>query len=210
MADAGIAECDCGPVVERPRDEQAPPGREVWAQEKSSGNSRAGVLVFDAVGRLLLQQSYGNKWGVAKGAVRDLLPSCESPRQAAVRELAEETGLDRRAEDLAPLGVIGICHTRYHFYHLRERMRSETSLRDPECTALAWVCPRCFRQKLRDRRGSCGLDAVNMASRLLLQKVLAEGVICEICRQWAETPALCQSEPLVAFALGGCEPKAHL
>ena len=205
-----MAHCDCVPVVERPRDKRVLSGREVWTQEKSSGNSRAGVLVFDAVGRLLLQQSYGNKWGVAKGAVRDLLPSCESPRQAAARELAEETGLDHCAEDLAPLGVIGICHTRYHFYHLRERMRSKTSLRDPECTALAWVCPRCFRQKLRDRRGSCGLDAVNMASRLLLQKVIAEGVICEICRQWAETPALYQSEPVVGFELGGFETEEYL
>jgi hypothetical protein len=179
---ADSSDCGCGPVVTpawRPGSHDGAPS---GFDDRASECTRAGVIVFDAGGRLLLQQSYGNKWGVAKGAVRDHL---ESPRHAAARELREETGMDRDPDQLAPSATISIANTIYHFFELQATCTLCPTFAGAEVTALAWVCSRCCRDKLRDRRGQRGLDAVNLSSRLLLSHILNEGRNDLICQAWA-------------------------
>lgn len=164
---------------------------EAGAQEENPGDAqsqsgllRAGVLVFDSSGRLLLLQSYGNKWGVAKGAVRDLQPAVETPRSAAARELWEETGMQCCPEELSALDAFSISDTEYFFFQTRREQECVLGHHSAECTALAWVCPLCCDDKLRDQRGSRGLSAVNHASRLLLSRILEERRNLAVCTRW--------------------------
>ena len=180
--------CSCGPVF----DCSLPVVRPDWkdGSPSSSGCQRAGVLVSDSRGRLLLQQSYGNKWGVAKGAVRDLAPTCESPRHAAVRELAEETGFLYDPASLRILTSLEAHGTAYTFYEVSGDIDCRTATwrhrqwGDCESTAVTWVCSRCCAQKLRDRRGEKGLRAVNRVSRLLLHHVLQTRRNHAVCAEW--------------------------
>ena len=184
---ARAATCECMPltIVEKGYGESP-----VHISEGSddghcqSGLLRAGVLVFDSAGRLLLLQSYGNKWGVAKGAVRDLHPAGETPRSAAARELWEETGMRCCPEELSALDAFSISETEYFFFQTRREQESMLGHRSSECTALAWVCPLCCDEKLRDLRGGRGMSAVNHASRLLLARILEEQRNLEVCTRW--------------------------
>ncbi len=65
---------------------------------QESATPGAGGLVFDAAGEVLLIRDRNGYWVFPKGH----LEAGESPQEAAVREVAEETGV--RAEVLAPLG----------------------------------------------------------------------------------------------------------
>lgn len=62
------------------------------------------VALMDAWGRVLMQRrrlgaAHGGLWEFPGGKIE----SGESPMDAAIRELAEELGIDLRADDLAPL-----------------------------------------------------------------------------------------------------------
>ena len=81
-----------------------------WIREKV-GHERiflnvAGIVVFDSVGKVLLQRRSGTEvhWGFP-GGVMEL---GESAAEAAIREVREETGLDVKIDSL--LGV----YTKYY------------------------------------------------------------------------------------------------
>lgn len=62
-----------------------------------------GVLIFNEHGQLLLAHATGQKhWDIPKGAAEE----GESARQAAVREVHEETGIDLAAAELEEIGAI--------------------------------------------------------------------------------------------------------
>jgi len=65
-----------------------------------SPRESAGGIVIGPGGRLALVEQHGNSWSFPKGGVE----AGESERDAAVREVAEETGL-RELEWLADLGT---------------------------------------------------------------------------------------------------------
>jgi|WetSurMetagenome_2_1015567.scaffolds.fasta_scaffold364890_2 mutator protein MutT len=81
-----------------------------WIREKV-GHERiflnvAGVVVFDGMGRVLLQKRSANEklWGFPGG----IIELGESAEEAAIREVREETGLDVKIDSL-----IGI-YTKYY------------------------------------------------------------------------------------------------
>ncbi len=189
--------CECMPLtIVEAGYETAAGSQEGEDAHRQSGLLRAGVLVFDSSGRLLLLQSYGNKWGVAKGAVRDLQPGVETPRSAAARELREETGMQCSPEELSALDAFSISDTEYFFFQTRREQECMLGHRSSECTALAWVCPLCCDDKLRDQRGSRGLSAVNHASRLLLSRILEEQRNQAVCTRWRH------QKPMAVHAAG--------
>ena len=151
-----------------------------------SGLQKAGVLVFDSTGRILLQQSYGNKWGLSKGAVHDLSPSVETPRSAAIRELEEETGLDLSKEDLTILTGFSLYKTKYIFYQVLIEQALKHIVPKKESTAVAWVCPICYQEKLEDQSGLKGLKAVNWASRIVLERMRKENADHVVSNRWAQ------------------------
>ena len=126
----------------RPRGKFGKPGgRRLRTVDETS----AGGLVVDAdrasaalIGRL--DRRGRLLWSLPKGHIE----SGETPEQAAIREVAEETGIDGRV--LAPLGTIDywfvaedrrVHKTVHHF--LMEAVGGELSDEDVEVTEVAWV-----------------------------------------------------------------------
>ena len=64
-------------------------------------STSCGVIVTDGANILLGHASRSPRWDIPKG----LAEPGETPAEAALRELKEETGLDVAAADLVPLGV---------------------------------------------------------------------------------------------------------
>lgn len=63
-----------------------------------------GVLIFNAAGQLLMAHVTGQRhWDIPKGGAE----AGESPREAALRELQEETGIVLNADALASLQELG-------------------------------------------------------------------------------------------------------
>ena len=176
--------CDCQsfPQVDKSLATAFETGRK--KHEKETGLLKAGVLVFDSKGRILLQQSYGNKWGLAKGTVHDLSPQQETPRSAAIRELEEETGLYLPKDELKILTDFYICKTEYVFYQALLDNNLSSISPGMESTAVAWVCPLCFSQKLKDQSGMRGIRAINWASRIALDKMKLEFEDHVVTNRW--------------------------
>jgi 8-oxo-dGTP pyrophosphatase MutT (NUDIX family) len=87
-----------------------------------------GVLVFDAHGRLLMAHATGRRyWDIPKGAAE---PG-ETPREAALRELREETGLV-----LAPARLTEIGLRRYYAGKALHLFRAAVS-------SVEWDIDRC-------------------------------------------------------------------
>ncbi|KWT98492.1 MULTISPECIES: NUDIX domain-containing protein [unclassified Variovorax] len=111
-----------------------------------------GVLIRNAAGQLLVAHATGQRhWDIPKGGAE---PG-ESPREAAVREVLEETGLVLAAEALREVGLfayrsgkdlhlftttlaeadcdLGRCQCTSHFPHFR------TGVLTPEVDEYRWV-----------------------------------------------------------------------
>lgn len=75
----------------------------------------AGVLVTDAAGRVLLQERDEHalidpeRWGLPGGHLEE----GEGERDGALRELAEETGIELRPEDVRHLSTVEVYHSAY-------------------------------------------------------------------------------------------------
>ena len=68
------------------------------------------AIIHDEAGRILLQRSSHNEWSLPAGAI-DL---GESPAQAVVREVWEETGL--KVRPVNAIGIFGGCNGFRHTY----------------------------------------------------------------------------------------------
>lgn len=126
--------------------------------DRSAGTGWRAALIgrLDRRGRLV--------WSMPKGH----LEAGESPEQAAVREIREETGMTGRI--LAPLGVIDFyfmaerrrIHKTVHHFVL-EATAGELSDADIEVTEVAWVPLEEIPARLKyadERKLMSGLDAI--------------------------------------------------
>jgi 8-oxo-dGTP pyrophosphatase MutT (NUDIX family) len=109
----------------------------VW--DKKDNNRRAGVLVIDSEKKyMLMVQSCGFLWGPPKGVIE---PG-ESEKDAAIRELREETGIIINSEDLgAPLYTsVGV----YFIYVIKKRDLCIPTNISNEITGIGWVSFNCL------------------------------------------------------------------
>lgn len=112
------------------------------------------ILTLRRDGRLLLTRrakakSYAGRWEISGGCVQ----AGETPQQAAVRELWEETGIRCRVEDLEPRGFHRGRNVHFCYYLLRRDVPADAVRLQPgETDAADFVTPAEFRQLLNSGR----------------------------------------------------------
>jgi len=99
------------------------------------------VWVYDGRGKLLLtrrapEKSFAGTWENSGGAAR----AGESSRQAIVRELFEETGIQAKEEEFEFLGTDKDTHIFYDFYCLKRWVPADKVVLQPgETDGAKWV-----------------------------------------------------------------------
>ena len=112
------------------------------------------VLTLRPDGRLLItrrapQKSYAGRWEISGGCVQ----AGETARQAAVRELWEETGIICRTDALESRGYHRGRNVHFCYFLLRRDVKvSSIRLQKGETDAAGFVTPAEFRKLLRENR----------------------------------------------------------
>ncbi len=112
------------------------------------------ILTLRQDGRLLLtrrarSKSYAGRWEISGGCVQ----AGETPKQAAVRELWEETGILCRIPELEPRGFYRGRNVHFCYFLLRRDVPlSAVRLQPGETDAADFVTPAEFRQLVADDR----------------------------------------------------------
>jgi len=110
-----------------------------WSQKQNDKNSAYGGVVVDPAGRLLLREVAnhydGYVWTFAKGRPE----AGETPRQTALREVLEETGV--RARILRPLSpsFVGGTTVTHHFLMVADPERVNLDFSSSETVRLRWA-----------------------------------------------------------------------
>jgi 8-oxo-dGTP pyrophosphatase MutT (NUDIX family) len=147
-----------------------------WSEKNPVGKPRAfGGVVVDPEGRLLLREVAGHfggyVWSFAKGRPE---PG-EAPRETALREVLEETGVQARI--LLPLpGTFGGTTTRSHFFLMTADTRTvDLDFRSRETSRLRWALPDEAHQLIQQTTDTTGRErdlAVLEAAQIALPRPL--------------------------------------
>ena len=109
------------------------------------------VMTADSDGKILItrradEKSYAGRWEITGGCIQ----SGETPRQAAVRELYEETGILTKAAALEYRGMHRERNIIFQYFLLRRDCSlSALTLQPGETDAADWVTPEQFRALYR-------------------------------------------------------------
>ena len=99
-------------------------------------------MLFDETNNaVLLVQSRGNLWGISKGS----LESGETPVDAAIREVMEETGIDISTCDFSESGVLYNSSTYFFIRHVTCEVSIQDEVLGNDVTAVAWLRIPCLR-----------------------------------------------------------------
>lgn len=115
-----------------------------WKERKDT--PVAGVFVIDTKSNsMLLVQSYHKHWGPPKGSVEE----GESYREAASRELYEETGIDIEPSDLGnPInlcfGTFFVIECSKEYYY--KNIYNDNPITGCEITGIGWMSLQCANQ----------------------------------------------------------------
>ena len=118
------------------------PATRKWQDNGERRRKRAGIiLTHETTGKVLLVQNFGNKWSFPKGGIE----SGETAREAARRELREETGIS--LEESEEEDSIMQLRDQIYFCHTTAREPDYSLVKDKqEITGFAWMCSRCYSE----------------------------------------------------------------
>jgi hypothetical protein len=129
--------------------------------DKTCKPCKAGVFITSK-DKVLLVQSKGQYWGPPKGSLK---PG-ESIKEAALREVKEETGIDLKAEELNEIKVVkGSCH--YYQIEMEELdVKVQTDIVDNDANGIGWFKIGCLVDLVQN-----GKIYINQHCVLLLKKM---------------------------------------
>ena len=102
--------------------------------------SKAGAVISDEKGNVILVQSRGNLWGFPKGSLEE----GESPITGAIREVSEETGIK-----LSPCQLgekIRVNRSTYFLVKIKRKSLSVQKFPDNDVNAITWINPMCLEE----------------------------------------------------------------
>ena len=107
---------------------------------------RAGAFIHDKdTNKILVIQTDGYFFGPPKGAIE--LELNETYKDAAIREIKEETGLELNEDQLEDLVIID--KKEYYFYVELSSVENPVTLKkiakDGDSTGVGWITPECLR-----------------------------------------------------------------
>lgn len=121
----------------------------------SSKNAYGGVI-FDCNDLVLLREPRdhfgGYVWTFAKGRA----DPGETPEQAALREVKEETGVSASIVSMLPGEYAGGTSITHYFLMCAEAGSGSIAQDDPETQAIAWVTPGQARQLIMQTTNATG------------------------------------------------------
>ncbi len=100
--------------------------------------SKAGAVISDEKGNVILVQSRGNLWGFPKGS----LEKGESPITGAIREVSEETGIQLTPEQLGE--KIKVNRSTYFQVNIKRIALSVQKFPGNDVNAISWISPACL------------------------------------------------------------------
>ena len=116
------------------------PPKKCWPRRDRS--QRAGVFITDTEKKcVLLIQSCGNCWGPPKGAAE----KGETIKQAAIRELKEETGISALPEDLIFLKNIS-RGTYFNYTIPKKDLKLPNRKGYNDATGIGWISFKCLEK----------------------------------------------------------------
>lgn len=130
-----------------------------WSEKNPVGKPRAfGGVVVDPTGRVLLREVAGHFGGYVWSFAKGRPDPGESPRETALREVLEETGVQARI--LLPLpGTFGGTTTRSHFFLMTADPRTvDLDFSSRETSRLRWALPDEARQLIQETKDATGRE----------------------------------------------------
>lgn len=120
---------------------------------------KGGVILQDGMGKHLVIQSRGRLWGVPKGSIK----IGESVEQCAIRELKEETGLERSLTDLTHQIRVDKSIYYYSTYKLQKDERQVAWNMESDATGGGWCTTQCMKKWKKKK----ALDTTKVYSKVL-------------------------------------------
>ena len=131
---------------------------------KRKSNKKAGIFIYDYIsGKVLLVQSRGNLWGVAKGTFEHN----ETSIQCAIREVKEETGLEICQSKLKKMYIIN-DNAFYYLLNMKEiDVEIQSNVEDNDVNGIGWIKIECLKELIK-----IGTIKLNHHSRLCFKHFL--------------------------------------
>jgi len=125
---------------------------------------KSGVFVFDPkADKILLVQSRGQYWGPPKGS----LNSDETVKEAAIREVKEETGLTISEEQLNNYTTVK-GKSLYYFVEIPVcNVTVQTHIEDNDANGVGWFSPDCLHDLVQKN-----VITINSHCKILIKRFL--------------------------------------
>lgn len=137
---------------------------------QNRGNrEKAGTVIVNRKGEILIVQSNGNKWGFPKGTVKDY----ETPFECALRETLEETGIDLQEysrEKFKSFKISGNLYSTFFYILLDTDIDVDIDEINNDSTGIGWISIKCILEIYNNKR------IFNRHFRRVFEEVFGESI----------------------------------